>query len=66
MIKHCLTVWFIQERKTVRENGHSHHDEMKEKVMDKRIIESGDSSGFESTVETTRSLLPKKEIDDED
>ncbi|KAK4726180.1 hypothetical protein R3W88_031097 [Solanum pinnatisectum] len=57
---------FRDERRTVRENGRSHHDEMKEKVMDKRIIDTGDSSGFESTVETNRSLLPKKEIDDEE
>lgn len=34
--------------------------------MDKRIAETGDSSGFETTVETNRSLLPKKEIDDDE
>lgn len=34
--------------------------------MDKRIADTGDSSGFETTVETNRSLLPKKEIDDDE
>ncbi|XP_015061643.1 probable serine/threonine-protein kinase At1g01540 [Solanum pennellii] len=57
---------FRDERRTVRENGRSHHDEMKEKVMDKRITDTGDSSGFETTVETNRSLLPTKEIDDDE
>ncbi|XP_006342633.1 probable serine/threonine-protein kinase At1g01540 [Solanum tuberosum] len=57
---------FRDDRRTVRENERSHHDEMKETVMDKRIIDTGDSSGFESTVETNQSLLPKKEINDEE
>ncbi|KAF3655566.1 putative serine/threonine-protein kinase [Capsicum annuum] len=55
---------FRDERRAVRENGHSHPDGMKETVMEKRIIE-GDSSGYESNVQTNRSLLTKKKIDDE-
>ncbi|KAK4354709.1 hypothetical protein RND71_026903 [Anisodus tanguticus] len=57
---------FRDERRASRENGPSHHDGMKERVMDKRIIESGNSSGYESTVQTNRSLLTKKEIDDDE
>lgn len=56
----------MQDRRTGREHGRLHHDGMKESVMDKRIIESGDSSGYESTVQTNRSLLRKKEVDVEE
>ncbi|OIS96176.1 PREDICTED: probable serine/threonine-protein kinase At1g01540 [Nicotiana attenuata] len=57
---------FRDDRRTGREHGRSHHDGMKERVMDKRLIESGDSSGYESTVQTNRSLLRKKEVDEEE
>ncbi|CAN4115114.1 unnamed protein product [Withania somnifera] len=56
---------FRDERRAVRENGRSHFDETKEKVMDKLIVEGG-SSGYESNVQTNRSLLTKKEIDDDE
>ncbi|CAN4095377.1 unnamed protein product [Withania somnifera] len=56
---------FRDERRAVRENGRSHHDGMKKTVTDNRIIE-GDSSGYESTVQTNRSLLMKKEIDEDE
>lgn len=33
--------------------------------MQKRMIESGDSSGYESSVQTNTSLLRRQETDDE-
>ncbi|MCD7470283.1 hypothetical protein HAX54_010012 [Datura stramonium] len=56
---------FREERRASREHGRSFRDGVKERVMDKRIIESGDSSGYESSVQTNRSLFRKQETDDE-
>lgn len=55
----------IQERRGSREHGRSYRDGVKERVMDKRVIESGDSSGYESSVQTNWSLVRKQETDDE-
>ncbi|XP_070056299.1 probable serine/threonine-protein kinase At1g01540 [Nicotiana tomentosiformis] len=56
---------FRDERRASREHGRLYRDGVKERVMDKRIIESGDSSGYESSVHTNRSFLRKQETDDE-
>ncbi|KAJ8541113.1 hypothetical protein K7X08_001929 [Anisodus acutangulus] len=56
---------FRDDRRGSREHGRSYRDGVKERVMDKRIIESGDSSGYESSVQTNRSLFRKQETDDE-
>ncbi|KAF3612560.1 putative serine/threonine-protein kinase [Capsicum annuum] len=56
---------FRDERRGSREHGRSYRDGVKERVMDKRVIESGDSSGYESSVQTNWSLVRKQETDDE-
>ncbi|KAK4348832.1 hypothetical protein RND71_031587 [Anisodus tanguticus] len=56
---------FRDDRRGSREHGPSYRDGVKERVMDKRIIESGDSSGYESSVQTNRSLFRNQETDDE-
>ncbi|CAK9177025.1 unnamed protein product [Ilex paraguariensis] len=45
-------------------HGRSHRDGM-ERLMEKRVIESGDSSGYESSAQTNRSLWRKQETDEE-
>ncbi|KAK6792747.1 hypothetical protein RDI58_011828 [Solanum bulbocastanum] len=57
---------FRDERRASREHGgRLYRDSAKERVMDKRVIESGDSSGYESSVQTNWSLVKKQETDDE-
>ncbi|KAL0325564.1 UNVERIFIED_CONTAM: putative serine/threonine-protein kinase [Sesamum radiatum] len=56
---------FRDERRGGREHGRSHRDSMKDRVVEKRITEPGDSSGYESSVQTDRSLLRKQETDEE-
>ncbi|KAG5613061.1 hypothetical protein H5410_024342 [Solanum commersonii] len=57
---------FRDERRASREHGgRLYRDGAKERVMDKRVIESGDSSGYESSVQTNWSLVKKQETDDE-
>ncbi|KAJ6971677.1 hypothetical protein D5086_025465 [Populus alba] len=53
---------FRDDRRLGREPGRSHHDVMR---MDKRVSESGDSSGYESGVQTTKSLWRKKEPEEQ-
>lgn len=55
----------FQERRAGREHARPNRDILKERIMDKRIIESGDSSGYESSVQTHRSVLRKQETDEE-
>lgn len=54
---------FRDERK--REHGHLQRDGTKEKLMDKRLIESGDSSGYESGTQTNRSLWKRQEPEEQ-
>lgn len=54
---------FRDERK--REHGHLQRDGIKEKLMDKRLIESGDSSGYESGTQTNRSLWKRQEPEEQ-
>ncbi|XP_059279353.1 probable serine/threonine-protein kinase At1g01540 [Lycium ferocissimum] len=56
---------FRDDRRGSREHGRLHRDGVKERVMDKRIIESDDSSGYESSVQTNRALFRRQETDDE-
>ncbi|KAL0360865.1 UNVERIFIED_CONTAM: putative serine/threonine-protein kinase [Sesamum radiatum] len=55
----------VAERRGGREHGRSHRDSMKDRVVEKRVTEPGDSSGYESSVQTDRSLLRKQETDEE-
>ncbi|KAL7155041.1 hypothetical protein ABFS83_03G047100 [Erythranthe nasuta] len=56
---------FRDDRRGGRENGRTHRDGVKEMFVEKQITEAGDSSGYESSVQTDRSLLRKQETDDE-
>lgn len=53
---------FRDDRRGGKEHGRSHRDGM---VMEKRMSEQGDSSGYESSIQTDRMLLRKQETDDE-
>ncbi|XP_071925270.1 probable serine/threonine-protein kinase At1g01540 [Coffea arabica] len=48
-----------------KEHARTNRDSLKERMMEKRMIESGDSSGYESSVQTNRMLLRKQETDEE-
>ncbi|KAG4148080.1 hypothetical protein ERO13_D05G264200v2 [Gossypium hirsutum] len=52
---------FRDERKDGRENMRSLRDDVKNRLTDKRVNESGDSSGYESGAQTNRSLWRKQE-----
>ncbi|KAA8537770.1 hypothetical protein F0562_027650 [Nyssa sinensis] len=58
---------FRDDRRAGREHGRTNRDSIKERLMDKRVIESGDSSGYESSVhaQTNRSLCTKQEPEEE-
>ncbi|XP_057974237.1 probable serine/threonine-protein kinase At1g01540 [Malania oleifera] len=56
---------FREDRKAARENGHSQRDIVKERLMEKRMIESGDSSGYESGAQTNRSLWRKQDPEEQ-
>uniref|UniRef100_A0A251LDJ1 non-specific serine/threonine protein kinase n=1 Tax=Manihot esculenta TaxID=3983 RepID=A0A251LDJ1_MANES len=53
---------FRDDRRTVKENGRAHFDGEK---TDKRVIESGDSSGYESGAQTNISLWRKQEPEEQ-
>ncbi|KAM0973478.1 hypothetical protein ACFX2J_016650 [Malus domestica] len=53
---------FRDERRAGREHGRSPRDAGR---MDKRVIESGDSSGYESSAQTNMSLWRKQEVEEE-
>ncbi|KAI8549944.1 hypothetical protein RHMOL_Rhmol06G0064700 [Rhododendron molle] len=56
---------FRDERRAGREHGHFHHGSIKERLMEKSVIESGDSSGYESSAQASRSLWRKQEPEEE-
>uniref|UniRef100_A0A5B7AA04 non-specific serine/threonine protein kinase n=1 Tax=Davidia involucrata TaxID=16924 RepID=A0A5B7AA04_DAVIN len=56
---------FRDDRRAGREHGRTHRDSIKERLMEKRVIESGDSSGYESSAQTNRSLWTKQEPEEE-
>ncbi|XVF39903.1 hypothetical protein PTKIN_Ptkin01aG0070200 [Pterospermum kingtungense] len=51
---------FRDERRAGRENMRSLRDGVKDRLTDKRVNESGDSSGYESGAQTNRSLWRKE------
>lgn len=55
-------LFLVQDRRTVKENGRAHFDGEK---TDKRVIESGDSSGYESGAQTNISLWRKQEPEEQ-
>lgn len=48
-----------------RAGARSNREGLKERILERRVTESGDSSGYESSVQTNRSLLRKQETDEE-
>lgn len=56
-----LSTFKFQERKDGRENMRSLRDDVKNRLTDKCVNESGDSSGYESGAQTNRSLWRKQE-----
>ncbi|KAL6543342.1 hypothetical protein OROHE_010862 [Orobanche hederae] len=56
---------FREDRRGGREHGRTQHDGIKGRVMEKCIIEPGDSSGYESSVQTDMYLLGRQETDEE-
>ncbi|CAN6583206.1 unnamed protein product [Malus baccata var. baccata] len=53
---------FRDDRRAGREYGRSPHDAGR---MDKHVIESGDSSGYESAAQTNKPLWRKQEVEEE-
>ncbi|TXG52438.1 hypothetical protein EZV62_021607 [Acer yangbiense] len=51
----------LRERRAGREHGRSHLDAIRGRLMDNGVSESGDSSGYESGVQTKKSLWRKQE-----
>ncbi|XP_059636367.1 probable serine/threonine-protein kinase At1g01540 [Cornus florida] len=56
---------FRDESRAGRERMRAHRDSMKERSMDKRVVESGDSSGYDSSVQINRLLWKKQESEEE-
>lgn len=54
---------FQERRAGARSNREVHGP--KERILERRVTESGDSSGYESSVQTNTSLLRKQETDEE-
>ncbi|KAI6688099.1 hypothetical protein NL676_024927 [Syzygium grande] len=52
---------FRDDRRTGPEHGRSHRDILTDRLLDKRVTESGDSSGYESCVQSNISMLRKKD-----
>ncbi|PSR99786.1 Serine/threonine-protein kinase [Actinidia chinensis var. chinensis] len=57
---------FRDDRRAGREHGRLHRDSVKDRLMDKSVIESGDSSGYESAAQVNRSLWRKQEPEPEE
>ncbi|GFS30635.1 protein kinase superfamily protein [Actinidia rufa] len=57
---------FRDDRRAGREHGRLHRDSIKDRLMDKSVIESGDSSGYESAAQVNRSLWRKQEPEPEE
>ncbi|XP_044512175.1 probable serine/threonine-protein kinase At1g01540 [Mangifera indica] len=56
---------FRDDRRTGREHGHLQRDGMTSRLMEKGVSESGDSSGYESSAQTNRSLWRKQEPEEQ-
>ncbi|KAI4321513.1 hypothetical protein MLD38_034883 [Melastoma candidum] len=55
---------FRDERRSAREHGYSHRDILRNRLMDKRLNESGDSSGYESSIQSNISALRRQDPDE--
>lgn len=51
----------LQDRRAGREHGRSQPDGLRDRFLEKRMIESGDSSGYESGAQNNRTLWKKPE-----
>ena len=60
-----LSAFKFQERRAGWENMRSLPDGLKDRLTDKRVNESGDSSGYESGAQTKRSLWRKQESEEQ-
>ncbi|PIN21075.1 Serine/threonine protein kinase [Handroanthus impetiginosus] len=56
---------FRDDRRGGRENGRPHHDGMNERTVEKRISEPGDSSAYESSIQSDRFSFRKQGTDEE-
>ncbi|KAL6538294.1 hypothetical protein OROGR_012282 [Orobanche gracilis] len=56
---------FREDRRGGREHARTQHDGIKDRSMEKCIIEPGDSSGYESSVQTDTPLWRRQETDEE-
>ncbi|XP_054789998.1 probable serine/threonine-protein kinase At1g01540 [Prosopis cineraria] len=54
---------FRDDRRTGRENGRSQRMSTRDELKDKRVCESGDSSGYESSVQTSKSMGRNQETE---
>lgn len=55
---------FRDDRKSSREYGRSPRESIKDRLMEKGVLESGDSSGYESGAQTNRSLWRKQILEE--
>lgn len=55
----------FQDRRAGRENIRMPQDGARDRLTDKRVNESGDSSGYESGAQTNRSLWRKQESEEQ-
>lgn len=60
-----LAAFKFQDRRVGRENMRSLQDGVKGRLTDKRVNESGDSSGYESGAQTNKSLWRKQESEEQ-
>lgn len=54
-----------EDRKSTRDHARTQRDFLKEKLMEKKMMDSGDSSGYESGTQTNKTLLKKQETEKE-
>lgn len=59
-----LSAFKFQDRRAGRENMRSLRDGVKDRLADKPVNESGDSSGYESGAHTNRSIWRKQESEE--
>lgn len=65
LIQHLIVFLSLSSFQERRTGARSNREGFKERIMERRVTESGDSSGYESSVQTNRSLLKKQETDEE-
>jgi len=55
----------LQDRRAGREHGHSHWEILRDRLLDKRVTESGDSSGYDSRVPGNMSMSRKQDPEEQ-